>query len=325
MTTPAIQADGLVKRFGTTTALAGVDLEVPQGTVLGLLGPNGAGKTTAVRILATLLRADAGRAAVAGYDVVAQAHQVRQLIGMAGQYASVDENLSGRENLYLVARLLGLSRSEARARGAELIERFGLSDAAGRRVKTYSGGMRRRIDLAVSMVGRPEVLYLDEPTTGLDAHSRGELWALVRDLVSDGTTVLLTTHHLDEADQMSDGILVIDQGRVIASGAPSQLKARTGSQVLEVRPADAARLVTVAGVLEDLAGSVPTVDHDGHLVSVQVHDPALVSEAVRRLDHAGIILDELALRRPSLDEVFLTLTGGRPAAQPTVTEERIAV
>ncbi len=226
--TYAIEAHGLVKRFGKTTALAGVDLTARTGIVLGLLGPNGAGKTTVVRILATLLRPDGGEARVCGYNVEREAHQVRQLIGLTGQYASVDEGLSGQNNLIMIGRLLGLPRADSRARAAELLERFELTDAAGRIAKTYSGGMRRRLDLAASLVGRPRVLYLDEPTTGLDPHSRNEVWAMIRQLVTDGTTVLLTTQYLEEADQLTQDIAVIDRGKVIATGSPDELKARTG-------------------------------------------------------------------------------------------------
>src|SRR5215468_10695000 len=234
--TNAIEASGLVKRFGKTTALAGVDLVARPGTVLGVLGPNGAGKTTAVRILATLLRPDGGQARVCGYDVGRQAHQVRQLIGLTGQYASVDEGLSGVNNLIMIGRLLGESRARARARAAELLERFDLAEAAQRPVKTYSGGMRRRLDLAASLVGSPRVLFLDEPTTGLDTRSRTEVWGMVRGLVADGVTVLLTTQYLDEADQLAHDIVVIDHGKVIATGTPDQLKDRSGGQVLEVEP-----------------------------------------------------------------------------------------
>ena len=303
----AIWAEGLVKRFGDTTALAGVDLAVRSGTVLGLLGPNGAGKTTTVRVLATLLQPDAGRATVGGYDVLRDAHRVRQLIGLTGQYASVDEALTGAENLLLIGRLLGVPRPDAKARARELLARFDLQDAADRAAKTYSGGMRRRLDLAASLVGRPRMLYLDEPTAGLDPRSRMELWDLVRGLVADGVTVLLTTQYLEEADELADEIAVIDHGRVIASGAPDELKAKTGAQSLAVRPADAADLPTVVSVVGELAGTKPEVD--GQLVTAPVQDPALLPAAVRRLDDAGVVIGELALRSSSLNEVFLSLTG----------------
>jgi oleandomycin transport system ATP-binding protein len=307
--TNAIEAHGLIKRFGKTTALAGVDLTARSGTVLGLLGPNGAGKTTAVRILATLLRPDGGEARVCGYDVAREAHQVRQLIGLTGQYASVDEGLSGTNNLIMIGRLLGVSRAAARARAAELLARFELTDAAGRIVKTYSGGMRRRLDLAASLVGHARVLYLDEPTTGLDPHSRNEVWGMIRGLVADGTTVLLTTQYLEEADQLAHDIAVIDHGKVIATGTPDELKAKTGRQVLEVSPADRDCLGTVAALLEVRAGAVPTVMEEAGRVTVQVPDGTLLPEIVRELDNRGIELTEFALRRASLDEVFLTLTG----------------
>jgi oleandomycin transport system ATP-binding protein len=314
----AITAEGLVKRFGDTTALAGIDLAVPPGTVLGLLGPNGAGKTTAVRILATLLRPDAGRATVGGWDVVTDAHRVRQLIGLTGQYASVDESLTGTENLLLIGRLLGMSPNAARARAAELLARFELSGAAGRAAKGYSGGMRRRLDLAASLVGRPRVLYLDEPTTGLDPRSRLELWDMVRGLVADGSTVLLTTQYLDEADQLADDIVVIDRGRVIASGTPEELKAKAGAQTLAVRPADPADLPAVVRIVEELTGEEPEVD--GHLVAAPAADPELLPTAVGRLHEAGVIIAELTLRSASLNEVFLSLTG-RPAEEDASGDE----
>ncbi|MBA3720647.1 MAG: ATP-binding cassette domain-containing protein [Nocardioidaceae bacterium] len=303
----AILAEGLVKRFGKTTALDGVDLAVRTGSVLGLLGPNGAGKTTAVRILATLLLPDAGRATVGGYDVVSDGHQVRQLIGLTGQYAAVDEKLTGTENLLLIGRLLGLPKREAKERARELLADFGLTDAAGRATKTYSGGMRRRLDLAASLVGRPRLLYLDEPTTGLDPRARLELWELVRGLVTTGVTVLLTTQYLDEADQLADDIVVIDRGKAIATGTPDELKARVGGQSLTVRPRDGAQLPTVVSVVSRVTESTPEVE--GSRVVVPVSEPQALPAVVRGLDEAGVVVTELALRSASLNEVFLSLTG----------------
>jgi oleandomycin transport system ATP-binding protein len=305
----AVQAEGLVKRFGKTTALAGVDLAVPSGTIVGVLGPNGAGKTTAVRILATLLRPDGGHATVGGYDVVRDAVAVRGLIGLTGQYASVDQDLSGTENLVLIGRLLEQTRAEAKARARDLLDRFALSEAANRAVKTYSGGMRRRLDLAASLVGRPAVLYLDEPTTGLDPHSRNQVWGMVRELVADGVTVLLTTQYLDEADRLAERVTVIDHGRVVAEGRPDELKRRIGGQTLQVRPTLPSDMDRVAAILAELTGTVPVRDDDIGLLAAPVSDPVLLSVLVRRLDAAGITVDELALRLPSLDEVFLALTG----------------
>ncbi|MGW5648506.1 ATP-binding cassette domain-containing protein [Saccharopolyspora sp. NPDC003752] len=305
----AIQAEGLVKRFGSTTALAGVDLAVPAGTILGVLGPNGAGKTTAVRILATLLRPDAGTATVAGYDVLRQPVAVRSRIGLTGQYASVDEELTGIENLVLIGRLLEMPKRDAKARAAELLERFGLTDAGGRAIKTYSGGMRRRLDLAASLVGRPEILYLDEPTTGLDPRSRNQVWDMVRTLSAEGVTVLLTTQYLEEADQLADRISVIDHGRVVADGRADELKRRVGGQTLQVRPTDLANVPAVRRILAELTGAEPATNDDSGLLTTPVDDPVLLSTLVRRLDDAGITADELALRLPSLDEVFLAITG----------------
>ena len=326
--TNAIEAQGLVKRFGKTTALAGVDLVARTGTVLGVLGPNGAGKTTAVRVLATLIRADEGSARVGGYDVVRDAHEVRRLVGLTGQYAAIDEGLTGEQNLVMVGRLLGLSRRGAKERAAGLLERFALTEAGRRAARTYSGGMRRRLDLAVSLVGEPRVLYLDEPTTGLDPQSRNELWGIVRGLVADGSTVLLTTQYLDEADQLADDIAVIDHGRVIAAGTPDELKAKTGSQTLEIRPTDPDRIEAVALIVSELTGVTPT--RDGSRLSAAVSDPAVPAAVLRRLDDAGITAAELALRLPSLDEVFLSLTGhkaedpGADAATGSRRTERIS-
>ncbi len=317
----AIWAEGLVKRFGETTALDGVDLGVRAGTVLGLLGPNGAGKTTAVRVLSTLLQPDAGHASVGGYDVVRDAHRVRQLIGLTGQYAAVDEMLTGTENLLLIGRLLGMPRPQAKARAGELLAEFGLTDAADRAVKTYSGGMRRRLDLAASLVGRPPMLYLDEPTTGLDPRARSEAWTLIRSMVASGVTVLLTTQYLDEADELADEIVVIDHGRVIATGTPDELKAKTGSQTLAVRPEDEAHLSLVTAVVGELAQVAPELD--GQLVTAPVTDPRLLPAVVRRLDGAGVVVTELALRNSSLNEVFLSLTG-HPADEDEQTEGNVA-
>ncbi|MDA3624770.1 ATP-binding cassette domain-containing protein [Saccharopolyspora sp. WRP15-2] len=305
----AIQAEGLVKRFGSTTALAGVDLAAPAGTILGVLGPNGAGKTTAVRVLATLLRPDAGTATVAGYDVLRQPVAVRSRIGLTGQYASVDEELTGVENLVLIGRLLEMPRGDAKARAAELLERFDLTDAGGRAIKTYSGGMRRRLDLAASLVGRPEILYLDEPTTGLDPRSRNQVWDMVRGLTGEGVTVLLTTQYLEEADQLADRISVIDHGRVVADGRADELKRRTGGQTLQVRPTDLADVPAVRRILAELTGAEPATNDESGLLTAPVDDPVLLSTLVRRLDDASITADELALRLPSLDEVFLAITG----------------
>ncbi|MET9313581.1 ATP-binding cassette domain-containing protein [Kribbella sp. NPDC003505] len=305
----AIEAVGLVKKYGNTTALAGVDLSVPTGTVLGVLGPNGAGKTTAVRILGTLLRPDGGHATVGGYDVVRDAGKVRGIIGLTGQYASVDEDMSGRRNLIMIGRLLGYSRPQARAKADELLERFELTDAGDRIAKTYSGGMRRRLDLAASLVGNPSILYLDEPTTGLDPHARNGVWETVRNLVLDGTTVLLTTQYLEEADALADSIVVFDKGTVVANGRPAELKAQAGKQSLDVRPAEPAHLERVAAIVAESVGTRPSVDVVNALVSVPVTDGSSMPVVVRRLDEAGIAVTELSLRLPSLDEVFLALTG----------------
>ncbi|MGA5893996.1 ATP-binding cassette domain-containing protein [Streptomyces venetus] len=307
--TYAIEAEGLVKRFKETEALAGVDLAARKGTVLGLLGPNGAGKTTAVRIFATLLRPDGGRAHVAGHDVVREAGVVRAMVGLTGQYAAVDENLTGTENLLLIGRLLGLPRREAKARAGELLERFQLTDAAGRAAKTFSGGMRRRLDLAASLVGRPSILFLDEPTTGLDPNSRGELWDLLRGLVADGATALLTTQYLNEADVLADDIVVIDKGRVIAEGTPDRLKAQVGGQVLELRPILGQDLARAHTLVAGAAGAEARIE--GEMITAPVKDPELMPTVVRALDREGIAVGELALRRSSLDEVFLALTGHR--------------
>jgi oleandomycin transport system ATP-binding protein len=307
--TTVIEAEGLTKRFGDTQALAGVDITAERGQVLALLGPNGAGKTTIVRVLSTLLRPDGGRARICGYDVLADAVLVRQLIALTGQYASVDDELTGTENLIMIGRLLGFGRATARAQAGEMLDRFDLADAAGRAVKTYSGGMRRRLDLAASLLGEPEVLFLDEPTTGLDPRARTQMWETIRGVIAAGATVLLTTQYLDEADELASQIAVIDHGLVVASGTPAELKARTGSQTLVVRTADRVRTPQAATMVAEVTGAAPDVRVDTGLISVPVTDPAMVPVVVRRLDEAGIVAAELALRLPSLDEVFLTLTG----------------
>jgi oleandomycin transport system ATP-binding protein len=307
--TSAIEVEGLVKTFGEVRALDGVDMVAGQGTVFSLLGPNGAGKTTAIRILSTLLTPDAGRASVGGYDVVRQPKAVRRLIGLTGQYAAVDELLSGKENLYMIGRLLGMRASASRARAAELLDDFDLSDAAGKLARTYSGGMRRRLDLAASLVGRPPFLYLDEPTTGLDPASRRDLWGMIRKLVSDGTTVLLTTQYLDEADQLADEIVVIDHGKVIAAGTSRDLKTRVGGQVVTAQPVDPADVPATRRALETFARDEDAIHTEGELVTVSIAEGVQLGQVARRLEDEGIQMDELALRRPSLDEVFLAITG----------------
>jgi ABC-2 type transport system ATP-binding protein len=310
-TGPAILVEGLTKSFGEVRALRGIDLSVPRGTVLGVLGPNGAGKTTAVRILTTLLLPDAGRAVVNGYDVVRQAPAVRRSIGLAGQSAAIQEELTGRENLELIGRLYHLSKAHARSRAAELLEQFDLVDAADRPAKGFSGGMQRRLDLAASLVGEPDVLFLDEPTTGLDPRSRLGMWGIIRSLVAKGTTLLLTTQYLDEADELADEIVVIDHGLVIAAGTSEHLKDRIGGDVLEFTVPDRARLGDAATAVAKIGEGEPHTDMEAGVISMGVGgrgSEALV-EAVRSLDGAGIDTRGLALRRPSLDDVFLALTG----------------
>ena len=306
--TKIIEADGLTKRFGKTQALAGIDLEVEQGTVLGVLGPNGAGKTTAVRILATLLRPDGGTATVAGFDVVHDSKSVRRTIGLTGQYASVDEDLTGTQNLVMIGQLLDLSTAQAKVRAKELLEEFDLTDAAGRLTKTYSGGMRRRLDLAASLIGRPQVVFLDEPTTGLDPAKRDDVWGMIRLLIKQGTTVLLTTQYLEEADALANRITVIDHGKVIAHDTPQGLKRQVGGQTLEVRPVLHSDVDRVTAMLASVGTREP--EHPApDLVSVPVLGDDALTTVVGRLAAEKIAVTELSLRLPSLDEVFYSLTG----------------
>ncbi|MBH5335163.1 ATP-binding cassette domain-containing protein [Streptomyces pactum] len=308
----AIRAEGLVKTFGAVRALDGVDLDVPEGTVLGLLGPNGAGKTTAVRVLTTLLTPDSGRAVVAGLDVLRHPDRVRRSIGLSGQFAAVDEYLTGRENLRMVGELYQLSGRDAKARAAVLLERFGLAAAADRPARTYSGGMRRRLDLAAALVVSPPVMFMDEPTTGLDPRNRQALWEVIEDLVAQGTTLLLTTQYLEEADRLADDIVVMDQGRVIARGTSDQLKARTGGERAEVVVRDRGHLPVAREVLRRLGAGEAAVQEHTRKVTVPVTGGArLLAEIIRELDGRGVEIDDIGLRRPTLDDVFLSLTGHR--------------
>jgi daunorubicin resistance ABC transporter ATP-binding subunit len=316
MERPVIVAEGLVKQFGTTRALDGLDLAVPAGTVVGVLGPNGAGKTTAVRILSTLLVPDGGQAWVGGHDVAKDPASIRPLIGLTGQYAAVDELISGFENLFMIGRLNGLPKADARQRAHELLESFDLVEAGDKVAKTYSGGMRRRLDLAVSLVARPQILFLDEPTTGLDPRARLHLWDLIRDLVAGGMTVLLTTQYLDEADQLASSVVVVDHGRVVAAGTPDELKSRVGGQVVEIRTVHREDVIRASGLLGRMAGADTTIDMDDHLVRVPVANAGMLGAALRHLDEAGLAIVDAAVRRPTLDEVFLALTGHVAEEQP---------
>ncbi|MFI1563241.1 ATP-binding cassette domain-containing protein [Streptomyces sp. NPDC020490] len=328
----AVTVRGLVKHYGETKALDGVDLDVREGTVMGVLGPNGAGKTTLVRILSTLLAPDAGRATVAGHDVVRQPRQLRRVIGLTGQYASVDEKIPGWENLYMIGRLLDLPRRQARARADELLERFSLTDAARRPVRTYSGGMRRRLDLAASMIGRPEVLFLDEPTTGLDPRTRNEVWDEVKAMVGDGVTVLLTTQYMEEAEQLAGELTVVDRGKVIAGGRIDELKTRVGGRALRVAPADPRQLRPLADALDGLGITglaTTTVDTEAGAVLVPVLSDEQLTAVVQAVTARGLTLSSITTELPSLDEVFLSLTGHRASAPqdavPADTREEVAV
>jgi daunorubicin resistance ABC transporter ATP-binding subunit len=324
MTSPyvAVETEGLSKTFGTVRALVELDLSVPVGTVLGLLGPNGAGKTTAVRILATLLRPDAGHARVAGYDVMEHPNDVRRAIGVSGQYAAVDVCLTGRENLRMVGRLSGLGRQAASRRADELLEEFDLVAAGNRRVAGYSGGMRRRLDVAASLVARPAVLFLDEPTTGLDPRGRMALWATIADLARDGCSVLLTTQYLEEADHLADAIVIIDEGRVIAAGAPEELKTQVGGQRLDLRVPAGADTASAAAVVADLGTGPPTVDSETGTVSLPVSDPGALLDALTRLRANELTVSDAAVRLPSLDEAFLALTGHPVPSTSAASEAR---
>jgi ABC-2 type transport system ATP-binding protein len=305
----AVHATGLVKRFGDFTAVGGVDLAVKQGEVYGVLGPNGAGKTTTLKMLATLLPIDGGTASILGVDVASQPHQIRQLVGVTGQYASVDENLTGRENLVLFGRLLGLSARQARTTADELLESFGLTEAAGRQIRRFSGGMRRRLDLAASLISRPPLIFLDEPTTGLDPRTRGQMWDTIRGLVHDGATVLLTTQYLDEADQLADRISVIDRGLKVAEGTPDELKSSVGNSTLHVRLADRTRTAAAAQLVAHVLGEEPVLTPEAGGLNIALPDANRAADVLIGLRQADLAITTATVRQPTLDEVFMALTG----------------
>ena len=320
----AIKANGLVKSFGKTRAVTGVDLAVPAGGVYGILGPNGAGKTTVIRMLATLLRPDNGTASVLGHDIVSQADEVRGRVSLTGQFASVDEDLTGTENLILIARLLGYRKAAAKTRAGELLNAFGLSEAASRQVKTYSGGMRRRLDIAASIVIKPDLLFLDEPTTGLDPRSRNQVWDIIRALVADGTTVLLTTQYLDEADQLAGRIAVIDNGKVIAEGTPGELKSSVGSGVLRLRLAAAEQRDSARQRIIEVFGNEVHLESDPHDLSIQADSADQSARILSEVSRAGIMITGFSLGQPSLDEVFLALTGHPAEDEQKANQEDIS-
>ncbi|WP_402841546.1 ATP-binding cassette domain-containing protein [Microbacterium sp. GXS0129] len=321
----ALEADGLVKVFGTNRAVDGVDLQVRAGTVYGVLGPNGAGKTTTINMLATLLRPDSGTGRIFGHDVVREPHIVRQLIGVTGQFASVDETLSANENLMIFSRLLGLSRTEARAKAADLLDRFGLTEAARRPLKDFSGGMRRRLDLAASLIAQPPLIFLDEPTTGLDPRTRGQMWDTIRELVRTGSTVLLTTQYLDEADQLADRIAVIDRGRVVAEGTADELKASVGTSSLQLRVRDSADTEDALRIIERALGVRGALSPEASRITAPMADADRIADLLITLREAGIHLAEMSVQKPTLDEVFLTITG-HPAedTESAATREEVS-
>lgn len=323
MSVPAIETRGLVKRFGNTAAVDGIDLDIAQGGIYGVLGPNGAGKTTAIRMLATLLRPDAGEARVLGHDVFTEPKTIREKIALTGQFASLDEDLTGIENLMLLGRLLGYSARDAKLRGMTLLEAFGLTDAAGRQVKKYSGGMRRRLDIAGSLIVTPQLMFLDEPTTGIDPRSRNQVWDIIRTLVEGGTTILLTTQHLEEADQLADRIAVIDTGKVIAEGTPGQLKAQVGTGALKVRVVDSTRREEAAEILGRTLLAEVIRESDPSALTVRLEDESRAASALIALQDSALAVETFALGQPSLDEVFLALTGHKTAHESSdgVSEE----
>lgn len=323
---PAVRAEGLVKTFGEQRAVDSVDLTVARGEVLGVLGPNGAGKTTMLRMLATLLSIDGGRAEIFGLDVATRAHEVRQLIGVTGQYASVDENLTATENLYLFGRLLGLPKAEARERGAALLGQFGLEEAADRQISAFSGGMRRRLDLAASLITRPPLIFLDEPTTGLDPRTRVQMWDTIRELVAGGCTVLLTTQYLDEADQLADRIVVVDRGAKVAEGTPEKLKASVGSSTLSVRLNDPSQLAEAAAVLTGILPDEPSLDRESGAISVTLADPDQAADVLIALRQRHLSVAAISVQQPTLDEVFFALTGhdAQPKNQTDDDEMEVA-